>query len=55
MERTLLQLFALAASSLPFLPSCQPVKEYQKNKLNCSEMTPGNRKIEKEELNFQAP
>ena len=34
--------------------SCQPVKEYQKNKLNDAEMTLGNRKIEKEELNFQA-
>ncbi|MBS1606289.1 MAG: DUF4266 domain-containing protein [Bacteroidetes bacterium] len=36
------------------LSSCQPVKEYQKNKVNDSEMTLGNRKIEKEELNFQA-
>jgi hypothetical protein len=36
------------------LYSCQPVKEYQKNKLNDAEMTLGNRKIEKEELNFQA-
>ncbi|OQP59052.1 DUF4266 domain-containing protein [Niastella populi] len=34
--------------------SCQPVKEYQKSKLNDSEMTLGNRKVEKTELSFQA-
>jgi hypothetical protein len=33
--------------------SCTPVKAYQKNKLNDSEMILGNRKIEKTELNFQ--
>lgn len=36
------------------LYSCTTVKEYQKNKLNDSEMTLGNRKIEKTELNFQS-
>lgn len=35
------------------LASCNTVKEYQKNKLNDAEMTLGNRKIEKTELNFQ--
>jgi hypothetical protein len=45
---------SLATASLFGLFSCQPVKEYQKNRLNDSEMTLGNRKIEKEELNFQA-
>lgn len=45
---------ALAVISLYGASSCQPVKEYQKNRLNDSEMTLGNRKIEKEELNFQA-
>lgn len=35
------------------LSSCKTVKEYQKNKLNDSEMIMGNRKIEKTELNFQ--
>jgi len=44
---------ALAATALYCLPSCQPVKEYQKSRLKDSEMTLGNRKIEKEELNFQ--
>jgi hypothetical protein len=34
-------------------PSCTPVKEYQKNRLNDSEMTLTNRKVEKNELNFQ--
>ncbi len=33
--------------------SCTTVKEYQKNRLNDSEMILGNRKIEKTELNFQ--
>ncbi|MGV8879076.1 MAG: DUF4266 domain-containing protein [Sphingobacteriaceae bacterium] len=36
------------------LTSCNTVKEYQKNKLNDSEMILGNRKIEKTELNFQS-
>jgi Domain of unknown function (DUF4266) len=43
----------LIPTALYFLSSCQPVKEYQKSRLNDSEMTLGNRKIEKEELNFQ--
>lgn len=33
--------------------SCAPVKEYQKAKLNDSEMVLSNRKIEKTELSFQ--
>lgn len=37
-----------------FFTSCTTVKEYQKNKLNDSEMTLGNRKIEKSELSFQS-
>ena len=45
-------LFIVAISS--FFPSCQTVKEYQKNKLNDSEMTLSSRKIEKTELNFQS-
>ena len=35
------------------LPSCSPVKEYQKNRLNDAEMTLSNRKVEKNEANFQ--
>jgi Domain of unknown function (DUF4266) len=36
------------------LNSCTTVKEYQKNKLNDTEMSLSNRKIEKTELNFQS-
>ena len=34
--------------------SCTTVKEYEKNRLNDSEMILGNRTIEKTELNFQS-
>jgi hypothetical protein len=34
--------------------SCTPVKEYQKNRINDSEMGLSNRKVEKNELNFQS-
>lgn len=34
--------------------SCTAVKEYEKGKLNDSEMVLGNRKIEKTELSFQS-
>ncbi|HEX2682483.1 MAG TPA: DUF4266 domain-containing protein [Ferruginibacter sp.] len=34
--------------------SCTSVKEYQKSRLNDAEMTLGNRKVEKTELNFQS-
>ena len=46
--------------TLLFLPllslsgSCTSVKEYQKGKLNYSEMVLANRKIEKTELSFQS-
>jgi hypothetical protein len=36
------------------LPACAPVKEYQKNRLNDSEMSLSNRKVEKNELNAQS-
>jgi hypothetical protein len=45
----LLVLFAL---NFILLIGCTPVKEYQKNKLNDSEMVLTNRKIEKTELSF---
>jgi hypothetical protein len=54
MNKVTLYKLALAAAALYGLPSCQPVKEYQKSMLNDSEMSLGNRRIEKEELNFQA-
>jgi hypothetical protein len=34
--------------------SCVNVKEYQKNRINDSEMTLSNRKVEKNELNFES-
>ncbi len=34
--------------------SCVNVKEYQKSRLNDSEMALSNRKVEKNELNFQS-
>lgn len=34
--------------------SCTTVKEYQKNKLNDSEMTLGNRTVQKTETSFQS-
>jgi len=37
-----------------FYASCANVKEYQKNRLNDSEMALSNRKVEKNELNFQS-
>ena len=36
------------------ITSCTTVKEYQKNRLNDSEMSLSNRKVEKNELNFQS-
>ena len=43
-----LLLLAISASS------CVHLKEYQKNRLNDSEMALSNRKVEKNELNFQS-
>ncbi len=34
--------------------SCSPVKEYQKSRINDSEMTLANRKVEKGELSAQS-
>lgn len=42
----------LAGCGMAF--SCVPVKEYQKNRINDSEMTLANRKVEKNELNAQS-
>jgi hypothetical protein len=48
--RASLPAVALSAS----LVSCQPVKEYQKSRINDSEMTLSNRKVEKEEINMES-
>ena len=36
------------------ITSCVQLKEYQKNRINDSEMALSNRKVEKNELNFQS-
>lgn len=43
-----------AALTVSFLASCAQVKEYQKSRINDSEMTLANRKVEKNELNAQS-
>lgn len=46
---------AIAIVSIVFATTaCSSVKEYQKNRLNDSEMALGNRKAEKTELSFQS-
>lgn len=47
-------LVAAAVTTMLVLASCTPVKEYQKNKLNDSEMILGPRKIQKTELSFHS-
>jgi hypothetical protein len=46
--------FAALAVFTILATSCKTVKEYQKNKLNDSEMSLANRKVEKTEMNFQS-
>lgn len=46
-------LFIFFVSSLLFV-TCTPVKEYQKNRINDSEMELSARKAEKPEMNFQS-
>lgn len=43
--------FLTAALAALLLSSCAQVKEYQKSRINDSEMTLANRKVEKSELN----
>jgi hypothetical protein len=47
-------LLNLLLATAAALTSCTTVKEYQKNRLNDSEMSLSNRKVEKNELNFQS-
>lgn len=47
-------LLCTAAFTALLLTSCTSVKEYQKGKINDSEMVLSNRKIEKTELSFQS-
>ena len=45
---------ALVSMAGVILTSCVHLKEYQKSRINDSEMILGNRKVEKNELNFQS-
>jgi len=44
----------VSAALIGLLSGCLPVKEYQKNKLNDSEMELSAKKAEKPELNFMS-
>ncbi|MEO8237785.1 MAG: DUF4266 domain-containing protein [Flavobacterium sp.] len=52
-QRIPILLFSFAFTGL-LSTSCTSVKEYQKGKINDSEMVLSNRKIEKTELSFQS-
>jgi hypothetical protein len=54
MKRNFLGKIALSAVAGILITSCANVKEYQKSRINDSEMILGNRKVEKNELNFQS-
>jgi hypothetical protein len=49
-----LQLIAAAITVITAGTGCTSVKEYQKNKLNDSEMLLGSRKVQKTEMSFQS-
>lgn len=50
------QILKIAGSmaAMMSISSCVHLKEYQKNRINDAEMTLSNRKVEKNELNFQS-
>jgi hypothetical protein len=52
--RNILTISGFLVMVVVLITSCIPVKEYQKNKINDSEMSLSNRKVEKTELNFQS-
>ena len=54
MKIQVLKKLSLALAAAIILASCANVKEYQKSRINDSEMILGNRKVEKNELNFQS-
>lgn len=53
MKKNLLRVMACLLLMIAFT-SCVHLKEYQKNRINDSEMALSNRKVEKNELNFQS-
>jgi hypothetical protein len=54
MKLQVLKKSILFSTAAIILASCAHVKEYQKSRINDSEMILGNRKVEKNELNFQS-
>jgi len=52
-KQTLMKCCAVSLAGL-ILVSCAHVKEYQKSRINDSEMILANRKVEKNELNAQS-
>jgi hypothetical protein len=52
-KRVFIKFLAIPLGSLIFI-SCTSVKEYQKSRINDSEMILANRKVEKNELNAQS-
>ena len=54
MKMKALKKSVLVTTAAIILASCAHVKEYQKSRINDSEMILGNRKVEKNELNFQS-
>lgn len=54
MFKPFLKIVSLASIASILFTSCANVKEYQKSRINDSEMILGNRKVEKNELNFQS-
>ncbi|HXO76980.1 MAG TPA: DUF4266 domain-containing protein [Puia sp.] len=54
MKRTIFLFVIAALFSAGMMTACTPVKEYQKNRLNDSEMSLSSRKVEKNESNFQS-
>jgi hypothetical protein len=54
MSKPIFKIVCLSLVASIILTSCANVKEYQKSRINDSEMILGNRKVEKNELNFQS-
>lgn len=47
-------MLAACIAGMLSVTSCVHLKEYQKSRLNDAEMVLGNRKVERNELNFQS-
>ncbi|MDP4262183.1 MAG: DUF4266 domain-containing protein [Bacteroidota bacterium] len=54
MKKQSLSVYLLFSLPLLFATGCAPVKEYQKNRINDSEMQLSARKVEKTEMSFQS-